>query len=159
MVAGKRTPFGKFGESLKDISPVDLSVSAVNGTLEQVGVSPEHIDHVIFANVLPSTPDTIYGARHTALKVGAKVSTPAYSVNRLCGSGIQAIADGKNIIAFGIFPFWLFRRGEADCVVAVGVENMSMAPHLVYGSRFGTRFGPLKTVDMLFDSLTDSVYF
>lgn len=146
IVAGKRTPFGKFGEGLKDITPVDLSVIAVKGTLEQAGVSPELIDHVIFANVLPSTSDTIYGARHTALKVGAKVETPAYSVNRLCGSGIQAIADAR----------YMIERGEADCVVAVGAENMSMAPHLVYGSRFGTRFGPLKTVDMLFDSLTDS---
>lgn len=145
LVAGKRTPFGKFGGSLMDITPVELGVIASNAVLAETGVDPKKIDHVIFANVVPTTTDTIYASRHIALKIGAKVETPAYNVNRLCGSGLQAIIDAANYI----------RRAEADCVLAAGAENMSMIPHLVYGSRFGTRFGPLQTVDLLMDSLTD----
>jgi acetyl-CoA C-acetyltransferase/acetyl-CoA acyltransferase 2 len=145
IVAGKRTPFGKFGESLKDISPVDLTVLAGRAVLDETKISPKKIDHSILANVTPSTTDTIYAARHVALKLGAKVETPAYNVNRLCGSGFQAIVDASHYI----------KRGEASLVLASGVENMSMVPHLVYGSRFGTRFGPIQTVDMLMDSLTD----
>lgn len=146
LVGGKRTPFGKFGESLKDITPVELGVYATKATFQETKIKPEQIDHVILANVSPVTVDTLYGARHIALKSGCPIETPAYNVNRLCGSGIQAIVDAANMI----------RRGEAHAVIAVGTENMSMSPHLVYGSRFGTRFGPLKTVDMLMDSLTDT---
>jgi acetyl-CoA C-acetyltransferase/acetyl-CoA acyltransferase 2 len=146
LVNGKRTPFTKFGEKLKEMKPTDLAVHAVKATLAAANVSPKLIDHLIFANVLPSTTDTLYGARHTLLKSGGEIATPAYTVNRLCGSGIQAISDARTLI----------QTGQAECVVAVGVENMSLAPHLVYGARFGTRFGPLKTFDMLFDSLTDS---
>jgi len=145
LVAGKRTPFGKFGESLKDISPVELAVLASKAVLDETKISSKKIDHSIFANVCPSTTDTVYGGRHVLLKIGGKNETPAYNVNRLCGSGLQAIIDAANYI----------RRGEASLVLATGVENMSMIPHLVYGSRFGTRFGPLQTVDMLMDSLTD----
>jgi acetyl-CoA C-acetyltransferase/acetyl-CoA acyltransferase 2 len=145
LVGGKRTPFGKNGESLKDIPPVELAYIATKALLEETQINPKKIDHSIMANVVPSTTDTIYGARHLALKVGAKLETPAYNVNRLCGSGIQAIVDAANYI----------RRGEANLVLASGVENMSLIPHLVYGARFGTRFGPFQTVDMLMDSLTD----
>jgi len=88
----------------------------------------------------------IYGARHLTLKLGCPIPTPSFAVNRLCGSGIQAIAEAFNMIMLG----------QANVVLSSGSENMSMAPHLVYGARFGTRFGPLKTVDMLMDALTDS---
>lgn len=146
LVAGKRTAFGKFGGTLKDISPVDLSVTATKAALEASGVSSTDIDHVIFANVLPSTTDTFYASRHIALKSGAKIETPAYNVNRLCGSGIQALVDAKNMIL----------RGDADVVLATGSENMSLAPHMTYGTRFGTRFEGFKVVDMLMDALTDA---
>lgn len=145
LVAGKRTPFGKFSGSLQDVSPVDLAVSCSKNLMEQLHLTPEKIDHVIMGNVLPSTTDTLYGARHVALKLGCPESTPAYNVNRLCGSGIQAIMDSYRLI----------KLGEAHGVLACGSENMSLAPHLVYGGRFGTKYGPLKTVDMLMDSLTD----
>jgi acetyl-CoA C-acetyltransferase/acetyl-CoA acyltransferase 2 len=95
--------------------------------------------------VLPSTTDTLYAARHVALKVGAKQETPAYNVNRLCGSGIQAIVDATHLI----------KRGEAQCVIAGGTENMSLTPHLTYGARFGTKYGAYQVVDMLSDSLAD----
>jgi len=146
IIAAKRTPFGKFGESLKDITPVELAVLSANAALKEAKITdPSKLDHVIFANVLPSTTDTLYGGRHVALKIGAPVTTPAYSVNRLCGSGFQAIIDAVNMI----------QRGDAKCVLATGAENMSMAPHLVYGGRFGTKYGALQTGDMLLDALTD----
>lgn len=103
------------------------------------------LDHVIFANVVPSTPDTLYAARHTALHVGAKVETPGYSVNRLCGSGLQGMIDAQHMI----------QRGDAEVVLVAGAEAMSMIPHLTYGGRFGTRYGPLPSVDLLTEALTD----
>jgi len=145
LVAGKRTPFGKFGETLKDVTPVDLTVHASKALLAETGIDPTKIDHVIIGNVTPSTTDTAYAARHVALKIGANVETPAYNVNRLCGSGIQAIIDAAHMI----------QRGEANLVLAGGTENMSLTPHLTYGTRFGTRFGNFQVVDMLLDSLTD----
>lgn len=145
IVAGKRTPFGKFGGSLKKITPVDLAVHASKAILEETGIKPEQVDHVIFGNVAPSTTDTMYAGRHLALKLGMPEHTPGYVVNRLCGSGIQVILDAVRQI----------KLGESECVLTAGAENMSMMPHLVYGSRFGTRFGSLETVDMLMDTLTD----
>ncbi len=89
----KRTPFGKFGGSLKDIAPVDLAVGAAKSAIEETGLKPEDFDHVILGNVAPSTTDTIYGGRHLALKLGMPQTTPGVTVNRLCGSGIQSILD------------------------------------------------------------------
>jgi len=146
IVSGKRTPFGKFDGSLKEVGVVDLAVIASKATLDAIKVEPKELDHVVFANVLPSTVDVIYGARHLSLKLGCPIPTPSFAVNRLCGSGIQAIAEAFNMIMLG----------QSNVVLTSGSENMSMAPHLVYGARFGTRFGPLKTVDMLMDALTDS---
>jgi len=145
LVAGKRTPFGKFGGSLMKITPVDLAVIASKALLEETQVKPDEIDHVIFGNVAPSTTDTMYAGRHLALKLGMPQETPGYVVNRLCGSGIQVILDAVRQV----------KLGESECVLTAGAENMSMMPHLVYGSRFGTRFGSLETVDMLMDTLTD----
>lgn len=147
LVDGSRTPFGKFGGCLSDISPVNLAEHCSRSLLEKVSLKPDKFDHVIFSNVTPATTDTLYGARHLALKLAMPVSTPGFSVNRLCGSGIQAILDATRQI----------RLGESRCVLVSGSENMSMLPHLVYGSRFGTRYGELKTVDMLMDTLTDKL--
>lgn len=145
LVHGKRTPFGKFGGSLKDITPVDLAVYAAKATLEESGIKPDQIDQVILGNVVPSSTDTLYGGRHLALKLGCPEKTPGLVLNRLCGSGIQSILDAMRLI----------KLGEAECVLAGGTENMSMVPHLTYGARFGTKYGSLKNVDMLLDSLTD----
>ena len=145
IVGGKRTPFGKFGGSLVKHTPVDLAVSASKSALNEANIKPEQIDHVVLGNVVPSSTDTMYGGRHLALKLGCPEKTPGYVLNRLCGSGIQAIWDAFNLVSLG----------RANCVLASGTENMSMIPHLVYGSRFGTKYGPLKTVDMLLDALTD----
>lgn len=146
LVAGKRTPFGKFGGSLMDITPVDLAVSCSKSLLSDIKLSAEHIDQVILGNVVPSTTDTMYGGRHLALKIGCKQSTPGIVLNRLCGSGIEAILEASRLI----------KLGEAQCVLAAGTENMSMVPHLTYGARFGTKYGGLRSVDMLLDALTDA---
>lgn len=145
LVAGKRTPFGKFGGTLSEVTPVDLAVYAASAMIKESQLVPESIDQVIFANVIPSTPDTLYAGRHLALKCGLKITTPGVVVNRLCGSGIQAMIDATRLI----------RCGEAEAILTAGAENLSMAPHLVYGSRFGTRYGSLKTQDLLLDTLTD----
>ena len=146
IVAGKRTPFGKFGGSLSSITPVELAVMATNSLFEENGINPDSVDQVIFANVIPSTPDTLYAGRHLALKSRMKLTTPGIVINRLCGSGIQSIIDAARLIKYG----------EANAILVAGAENMSMAPHLVYGSRFGTRYGALKTQDLLLDTLSDS---
>lgn len=145
LVGGKRTPFGKFGGSLKDITPVDLAVHASKGMFSDMKLGPDQIDQVILGNVVPSSTDTMYGGRHLALKLNCKIETPGLCINRLCGSGIEAILQGARLI----------KNKEARAILASGTENMSMIPHLVYGSRFGTKYGPLKTVDMLLDALTD----
>lgn len=130
-----------------DKTPVELSLLASQALLKETNLTSklDKIDHVIYANVIPSTTDTLYAGRHLGLKLGFPITTPGYSVNRLCGSGIQAIVDAAN----------LARRGEAHAVLVSGAESMSMIPHLVYGSRFGTKYGPLPTVDMLTDALAD----
>lgn len=145
LVSGKRTPFGRFGGSLGDITPVDLGVYASKALIDDIGISPDQIDHVIFGNVVTASTDTMYAGRHLALKLGCPEHTPGYVVNRLCGSGIQIILDAVKMI----------KLGEANSVLCCGAENMTMIPHLVYGSRFGTKYGALKTVDMLLDTLTD----
>lgn len=145
ILGGKRTAFGKFGGSLTTQSPVDLGVLAGKAALEQTGVKPESVDQVILGNVVPSSTDTMYGGRHMALRMGCKEETPGLVVNRLCGSGIQSLIDGIQNISCG----------RAEVVVAAGSENMSMIPHLTYGARFGTKYGPLQSVDMLLDALTD----
>lgn len=145
IVSGKRTPFGKFGGSLGSIPPVELSVLAAKAVLEETKISPDTIDQVIFANVIPSTPDTLYAGRHLGLKAGLRTETPGVIVNRLCGSGIQAIIDAARLI----------RTQEAEALLVAGAENMSMVPHLTYGARFGTKYGALKSQDLLLDTLYD----
>ncbi len=145
IVNGKRTPFGKFGGSLGGITPIDLAVYATQALLAETKIDPETIDQVICANVIPSTPDTLYAGRHLALKTGHKITTPGIVINRLCGSGIQAILDAARLI----------RCKEAHALLVAGAENMTMVPHLVYGGRFGTKYGALKTQDLLLDTLSD----
>lgn len=145
IVDGKRTPFGKFGGSLGPINPVELAVIATKSLFEKLSISPDTLDQVIFANVIPSTPDTLYAGRHLGLKAGLKVEAPGVVINRLCGSGIQALIDGSRLIA----------NNEAEAILVSGAENMTMAPHLTYGARFGTKYGGLKGQDLLLDTLYD----
>lgn len=145
LVDGKRIPFGSFGGPLKDLSPIELAHIPAQGLINKLKLSPASIDHVLFANVLPTTTDTLYAARHLALKLDLPIKTPGYSVNRLCGSGIEVLSQAYMQIALG----------KSQAVLCAGAENMSNVPHLIYGSRWGFKFGGLKTVDLLSDSLTD----
>ena len=146
IIDGARTPFGAFGGSLKDISATDLAVVAARAAMERSKVDPAWIDHVVFGNVAQTSPDAAYLARHVGLKAGVPIQTPAVTVNRLCGSGLEAIVTGYRMILLG----------EAEFVLAGGTENMSMAPHATYGARWGLRLGDDKLVDVLWAALTDS---
>lgn len=145
LVQGKRTPFGKFGGSLSSLSPLELVFAAAQALISELGIKADQINQVIVANVIPPTADTLYCARHLALKLGMPITTPAHMVNRLCGSGIEAIIQAKRLI----------QMKEAEAVLVAGVENMSMIPHLLYGARFGTKYGNPRTADFLLDTLTD----
>jgi acetyl-CoA acyltransferase 2 len=148
IVAAKRTPFGALAGSLKDVSAIDLAVHASKAALEQSGVKPEQIDQVILGNVQQTSADAIYGARHVGLKSGVPIERPALTVNRLCGSGFQAVITGAEQILLG----------DARAVLAAGSENMTQAPHVVFGLRDGAaKFGkPPVMLDSLWEALTDS---
>ncbi len=146
-LAAKRTPFGAFGGALKDLSATDLGVHASRAALAQAGVSPEAVGHVVFGNVAQTSSDGIYLARHVGLRTGAPVSTPALTVNRLCGSGFEAVIQGARLLA----------AGEAEVVLAGGTESMSQAPLVLRGTRWGWPLGkPPPMEDMLWSALTDS---
>jgi acetyl-CoA acetyltransferase family protein len=153
IVGGARTPmaeyvgtpgFGKF----KDLSAMDLAAIASKAALERAKVAPDAVDHVVMGNALQTSVDALYGARHVGLKAGVPQHVPALTVNRLCGSGLQSIVSGAQLI----------RLGEAKTVLAGGMENMSQAPHVIYGMRAGVGFGQQQAiVDSLFASLMDPV--
>lgn len=146
-IAGKRTAFGAFGGSLKDISATDLGVESVKATLSQAGLSAEKIDHVIFGNVVQSAADAAYLPRHIGLKSGVPVNVGAFVVNRLCGSGFQSWVSGAQMIM----------TGEASVVLAGGVEQMSQIPYIARGMRFGgIRMGNAELEDYMTSALTDS---
>ena len=146
-LAAKRTPFGTYGGAVKDISATDLAVHASKAALKQAGVKLEDVDNVVFGNVMQTSPDAIYLARHVGLKVGLPQHVPALTVNRLCGSGFQAIVDAAlEMLA-----------GGSECALVGGSENMSQAPHVARGLRFGVALGKSpKLEDALWEALTDS---
>ncbi|MBX3269140.1 MAG: thiolase family protein [Sandaracinaceae bacterium] len=147
IVAAKRTPFGAMGGAFKGLSATELGVHAAKAALAQSGLEPGEIDHVVFGNVQQTSADAIYCARHVGLKSGLPIETPAITVNRLCGSGFQAVVSAAQDILVG----------DAKAVLCGGTENMSQAPHSVWGLRDGARFGqPPALVDTLWASLTDS---
>ena len=142
-----RTPFGTFGGRLKAFSPIDLAVHASKNAIERAGISATDIDQTIFGNVLYTTNDSIYFARHVSLKTGCRQETSALTLNRLCGSGFQAVVSGAQEIILG----------DARICLVGGAESMSLAPHVVRGIRWGTPLGkapPLE--DVLWEGLTDS---
>lgn len=147
VVAGSRTPFGAFGGGLKDITATDLTVIAGSGALQASGIKKEDVDHVVIGNVAQSAADAPYLARHVGLKMGLPVAVPAYNVNRLCGSGFQSWVNAAQMIL----------TGEAQCVLAGGVEQMSQIPYVARNVRFnGLRMGPGELEDSLNSSLTDA---
>lgn len=146
-ISGKRTPFGAFGGSLKDVSATDLTVAATKATLQAAGLSPEKVDHLVIGNVVQSGADAAYIPRHIALKSGVPIPVPSYSVNRLCGSGFQSWADAAKMIL----------TGEATAVLAGGVEQMSQIPYVARNVRFGgVRMGNFELEDYMTSALTDA---
>jgi acetyl-CoA acyltransferase 2 len=147
-LSAARTAFGTFGGTLKDFSATDLGMHAATGAIERAGIAPEDVDHVIFGNALQTAADSIYLARHIGLKSGVPLERPALTLNRLCGSGFQAVVSGAMEIMLG----------EAEVVLCGGTESMSQAPHVIRGARWGSqRLGPAGKFyeDLLWESLTD----
>jgi acetyl-CoA acyltransferase 2 len=147
ILGAKRTAFGTMQGALKAMSANDLAVHAAKAALAQSKVAPESVAHVVIGNVMQTSPDAIYCARHVGLKAGLPITTPALTVNRLCGSGFQAIINGAEQLLLG----------EGDAVLVGGTENMTQAPHVLRGARDGWAFGKAPQVgDTLWDALTDS---
>jgi acetyl-CoA acetyltransferase family protein len=146
ILGGARTPMAEYVGALKDISALDLGAIAARAAMARAGVDPGQIDHVVFGNVLHTSADAIYGARHVGLKAGVPVEVPALTVNRLCGSGIQAAISGAQMI----------QLREADIVLTGGMESMSQAPHVIRGLRGGLRLGQGRLEDSLWEALTDT---
>jgi acetyl-CoA acyltransferase 2 len=146
-ISGARTPFGKFGSSLKNLSATDLAVEASKEALKRAGIAPEEIGHVVFGNALQTSADALYLARHVGLRAGLPQNVPAVTVNRLCGSGFQAVIDGAKHLLLG----------EARFVLVGGTESMSQAPHVIRGARWGLPLGKGKLEDALWEALYDPV--
>ncbi len=146
ILGGKRTAMGEYVGVLKDISAIDLGAIAARGALDATGVAPEEIDHTVMGNALQTSGDAIYGARHVALKAGVPFDRPALTVNRLCGSGIQSIISGAQMI----------QLGEAQTALVGGMESMSQAPHVIRGARSGFPLGGGKLEDSLMVALLDT---
>ena len=145
-LSGVRTGFGTFGGALKDLSATQLGVVAGRAALARGGVDPSDVDHVVFGNVLQTSADAIYLARHIGLGSGIPIETPALTVNRLCGSGFEAVAQAAQQIVLG----------DSRVVLAGGTESMSQAPHVVRGARWGLRLGPAAPLeDTLWEALRD----
>ena len=146
-LSAKRTAFGTFGGSLKDLSATDLGVAAARAALAASGAAPEDVGHVVFGNVMQTSPDAIYLARHVGLRAGLPIATPALTVNRLCGSGFEAVVQGAMLLG----------TGQAEAVLVGGTESMSEAPLVMRGTRWGHGFLKAPPVeDMLGNALTDS---
>jgi acetyl-CoA acetyltransferase family protein len=146
VLGGARTPFGTFNGTLKDISAIDLGAIAAKAALERSGVDAKDVDQIVFGNVLQTSKDAIYFARHIGLKVGAPIETPALTVNRLCGSGLQAVVSAAQSLLLG----------EGSVALVGGGENMTQAPFVIRGARGGLSLGEHKLEDYLWEALVDS---
>jgi acetyl-CoA acyltransferase 2 len=146
IVSGARTPFGRYCGKLKDYSAMELAAVASKGAIERAGIDPKEFDHAVFGNAQQTSGDALYGARHVGLRTGLPIETPALTVNRLCGSGMQAIVNAAQMI----------QLGEANVVLAGGMESMSQAPFVIRG-RDGFSLSPGgKLEDSLMVALLDS---
>ena len=145
-LAGKRTAFGTFGGTLKDFSATDLGIETAKATLAQAKVSGDDVDHVIYGNVIQTSPDAIYLARHIGLRTGVPVNIGALTLNRLCGSGFQAYITAAEMML----------TEQAHCILAGGTESMSQAPHIVRGARWGIPLGKSGLEDTLMQGLFDT---
>jgi acetyl-CoA acetyltransferase family protein len=137
---------GRYCGKLRDFTAMELGAVASKAAIERAGLEPKDFDHAVFGNAQQTSGDALYGARHVALRAGLPIETPALTVNRLCGSGMQAIVSGAQMI----------QCGEANIVLAGGMESMSQAPHVIRGARWGLGLGEGKLEDSLMVALLDS---
>ena len=146
IVAGARTAMARYTGAFKDISAIELAAVASREAIRRAGTDPAEFDHAIFGNVMQTSSDALYGARHVALKAGLKTETPAVTVNRLCGSGIESVAQAAMRILLG----------DSTLVLAGGMENMTQSPHVIRGARTGFKLGEGKLEDSLMSGLLDT---
>jgi acetyl-CoA acetyltransferase family protein len=146
IVAGARTPMGRYCGKLRDFTAQELGAVASVEAMKRAGVETSEIDHAVFGNAQQTSGDALYGARHVALKAGIPIETPALTVNRICGSGIQSIINAAQMI----------QLGESKIVLAGGMESMSQAPHTIRGMRWGVGLGEGKLEDSLMVALHDT---
>ncbi len=145
IVASKRTPFGRFGGSLASVSATEMGILAGSAVLESSGVEASDLDSVVAANVVQSSQDAIYLPRRVALRLGASIETPCHIVNRLCGSGFEAIVQA----------IYRLKMEEENCALVIGTESMSQTPYVLRDARFGYRMGHGEVEDFLTTSLYD----
>jgi acetyl-CoA acetyltransferase family protein len=146
IVSGARTPMGRYCGKLRDFTAMDLAAVASQEAIRRSGVDPKEFDHAVFGNAQQTSGDSLYGARHVALKAGLPIAAPALTVNRLCGSGMQSLVNAAQMI----------QLGEASTVLAGGMESMSQAPHVLRGARWGFGLGEGKLEDSLMVALLDT---
>ncbi len=145
VLSGVRTPVGAYGGGLSSQPPADLAAACVAEAVKRAGVSPDTVGHCVFGNVIHTERRDMYLARVAGVNGGLPVETPAFTLNRLCGSGLQAIVSAAQIVA----------QGDADCVVAGGAESMSRGQYWVPGLRNGQRMGDGQVIDAMVGALTD----
>jgi len=145
IIAGARTPFGTFGGSLATQTATELGTAAAKAALERSGIEPDAVDNVVFGNVIQSHDGAAYLARHVGLEAGVPEKVPALTLNRLCGSGLQAVVTAAKDI----------QLGDSQVALCGGAESMSLTPYLLRGARFGMRMGDGRATDMLSEVLTD----
>ena len=145
ILSARRTAIGTFGGSLKDVPLCDLASTAVKAALQSSQVDPERIGHVVMGNVIPTEPQDAYLARVAAINAGIPKETPAYNVNRLCGSGLQAIISAAHTLMLG----------DADFAIGAGAEAMSRGPYLMPAARWGARMGDTPMLDYMLGILHD----
>lgn len=146
ILAGARTPMIRYMGAFDSTTAIDLGAAAAREAIRRSAVDASELDHVIFGNVMQTSADALYGARHVGLKAGLPEEVPGVTVNRLCGSGIEAISQAAQHILLG----------EAKLVLAGGMENMSQAPHVIRGARSGFKLGEGKLEDSLASGLFDT---
>ena len=144
-VGAARTAIGSYGGSLKDIPPADLGALVIKTALERAGVQPKDVGHVVLGHVIPTIPQDAYISRVSALNAGVPQEAPAFNVNRLCGSGLQAIVSAAQAILLG----------DCDVAVGAGAESMSRGAYLVTSNRWGARMGDVKMLDFMLGALHD----
>ena len=145
VVSGVRTAIGTFGGSLKDTPPTELAALVLRESLTRAGVDGKDVGHVVFGHVVNTEPKDMYLSRVAAINGGCDQATPAYNVNRLCGSRLQAIISASQSILLG----------DTDIAIGGGAENMSRAPYISSAMRFGSRMGDTKMIDMMVGALHD----